>query len=109
MLFGSLSFQNVNTSEESQRTSSHITPRVIAVRSPAMTASYSASLLNTRKPRVKDCSIMDPSRVVRTILILPPCCLMLHQRSGPILQVGRVLCGSWGEVSDEVGQYLAFD
>ena len=43
--------------EESQRTSSPVTLKVIAVRNPAKTASYSASLLDSGKPRVKDCYI----------------------------------------------------
>ena len=68
----------LTTSEESQRTSSLVTLKVIAARSPAKAASYSASLLDAKKPRVKDYSMMDPSGVVRTILIPSPCCLRLH-------------------------------
>ena len=37
-----------------------------------MIASYSASFLNVGEPRVKYCSMMDPSGVVRTIPILGP-------------------------------------
>ena len=40
---------------------------MIAIRSPANIASYSPSLLEAEKSKVKDCSIMDPSGVVRTI------------------------------------------
>ena len=54
--------------------------------------------------------MMDPSEVVRTILMpAGPYYLKLHQHSGSTLQVGRVLYGSRGGVSDEVGQVLAFD
>ena len=45
-----------------------VTPSVVAILSPAMTISYSASLFVARKPRVKDCSMLDPFRVVTTIL-----------------------------------------
>jgi len=42
-------------SEESHENLSPVTPSVIVARSPAITASYSASLLKAGKPRLKDC------------------------------------------------------
>ena len=60
------------TSEELHRTSSPVTPSVIAIQSLARTASYSASLLETEKPRVKDSSIIDLSEVVRIIQMSAP-------------------------------------
>ena len=59
----------LTTSEESNRTSSPVTPSVVVIRSPARTASYSASLMEAGKPRVKDCSMIDPFGVVRTTLM----------------------------------------
>ena len=47
-------------------------PEVIAARSSVKIASCSASLLDAGKPRVKDYSMMDPSRVVRIILMPAP-------------------------------------
>ena len=46
-----------------------VTPTMIGARSLARTASYSASLLDTGKPRVKDCLMIYPSGVVRIILM----------------------------------------
>ena len=62
----------LTTSEESQRTSSPVTPKVIAAQSPAKTSLYSASLLDSRKPKLKDCSMIDPFGVARTITIFAP-------------------------------------
>ena len=62
----------MTTNEESRRTSSPVTLRVIAVRSLTKTASYSTSLLDAGKPRVKDYSMMNPSGVVRTIPMPAP-------------------------------------
>ena len=39
---------------------------------PTKTTSYSASLMDAKKPRLKDCLMMDPSGVVRTIQIPTP-------------------------------------
>ena len=46
-------------------------PESVVVQSPTRTVSYSALLLDAGKLRVKDCSMMDPSRVMRTISMLP--------------------------------------
>ena len=60
-------------------------PEVIAARSSVKIASCSASLLDAGKPRVKDYSMMDPSRVVRIILMPVLCYLKLRLRSRSIL------------------------
>ena len=46
-----------------------MTPSVMAARNPTRTALNSTSLLDAGKLRVKDCSMMDPSGVVRIILM----------------------------------------
>ena len=66
-----------------------MTSKVIAAQSPAKTASHSALLLDVGKPMVKDCLVMDPSGMVRTILMSVPCCLKLRLHSESILRVGR--------------------
>ena len=58
-------------SEESQRTSSLVTSSVIVTQSPAMTASYSASLLDVGRPRIKDCSMIEPSGVTTILMPFP--------------------------------------
>jgi len=47
-------------------------PESDAARSLAKTTPYSTSLLDARRPRVKYCSMMDPSGVVRIILMPVP-------------------------------------
>ena len=54
-------------SSKSQRTSSSAISMIASLLRPAITTLYSASLLVARNLRAQDCSIMDPSGVVRTI------------------------------------------
>ena len=69
-----------------------------------MTAVYSASLLDAGNPReglLNDGSLRGDE--------VPPYYLTLHQHSKSIFRVGQRTLWFLGEVSDEVGQYLAFD
>ena len=54
-------------SSESQHTLMFLMPRISAIRSPAIRASYSASLLVALKLSKYDCLMMVPSEVARTI------------------------------------------
>ena len=65
MIYFSLTWLTI--SKKLHQTLSPVTLSVIATRSPARTFSYSASLLKAKRPRVKDCSMIDNSGVVRTI------------------------------------------
>ena len=73
------------------------------------TVSYSTSLLDVKKSRVKDCSMIYPSGLVRTILMPDPCYLKLCSRSRSILLVISLLGGLWCEIGNEVSQDLAFN
>ena len=86
--------------------SSHVTLRVIAIRSPTKTASYFASLLDAEKRRVKDYSMMDPFVVAKTISIPIP---LLFEAPSTFFKLIGMPCDFWGEVGDQIGQYLAFD
>ena len=68
-----------------------------------MTVSYSDSLLDAGKPRLKDSLMMDPSVVVRMIQFLPLASRHSVNIQGPSFELVGVLCGSRGEVCNEVG------